>query len=168
MKLDKIMKQAQQMQSKMAQVQEALAKETVTGQAGGGMVTVTANGHGDIVSLSCAETIRESCGCSDIPLIVTRRKPADRGEGDESARLKASALALLARERRFPEPIQAQAAEALAAWGAAEAVPVLKDALFREKDENNRRVFLAAAASLGGLSSKEKASGVEALSRRLL
>ena len=36
MKLDKIMKQAQQMQSKMAQVQEALAKETVTGQAGGG------------------------------------------------------------------------------------------------------------------------------------
>ena len=47
MKLDKIMKQAQQMQSKMAQVQEALAKETVTGQAGGGMVTVTANGHGD-------------------------------------------------------------------------------------------------------------------------
>ena len=31
MKLDKIMKQAQQMQSKMAQIQEALAKETVTG-----------------------------------------------------------------------------------------------------------------------------------------
>ena len=52
MKLDKIMKQAQQMQSKMAQVQEALAKETVTGQAGGGMVTVTANGHGGHLPLT--------------------------------------------------------------------------------------------------------------------
>ena len=57
MKLDKIMKQAQQMQSKMAQVQEALAKETVTGQDGGGMVTVTANGHGDIVSLSIEKEV---------------------------------------------------------------------------------------------------------------
>ncbi len=70
---------------------------------------------GDILSLPCVETIRESCGCSDIPLIVTRRKSADRDEGDESVRIKASALALLARERQFPEPIQAQAAEALAA-----------------------------------------------------
>jgi DNA-binding YbaB/EbfC family protein len=57
MKLDKIMKQAQQMQSRMAQVQEALSKEMVTGQAGGGMVTVTANGQGDVLSLSIEKEV---------------------------------------------------------------------------------------------------------------
>jgi len=44
----KIMQQAQQMQSKMAQVQGELEKMTVTATAGGGMVTVTADGKGNI------------------------------------------------------------------------------------------------------------------------
>ena len=46
---EKIMKQAQKMQAQMAKIQDELASENVEGSAGGGMVTVTANGQGDIV-----------------------------------------------------------------------------------------------------------------------
>ena len=42
--LGQIMKQAQEMQDKMAQMQDRLSAEEVTGQAGGGMVRVTLNG----------------------------------------------------------------------------------------------------------------------------
>ena len=39
-----LMKQAQAMQAQMAKLQEEAATKTVTGTAGGGMVSVTANG----------------------------------------------------------------------------------------------------------------------------
>jgi DNA-binding YbaB/EbfC family protein len=44
----KIMQQAQQMQSKMQEMQEELSQRTVTGSSGGGMVTVDADGKGTI------------------------------------------------------------------------------------------------------------------------
>lgn len=44
----KILQQAQQMQSKMQEMQEELAQRSVTGTAGGGMVTVEADGKGTI------------------------------------------------------------------------------------------------------------------------
>lgn len=49
--MGQIMKQAQQFQSKMAKVQEELGNETVEASAGGGMVTVVANGRQEIVSI---------------------------------------------------------------------------------------------------------------------
>ncbi len=52
MKMNNIMKQAQKMQAEMARIQKELEKETVEGNAGGGMVTVMANGQGDIRSIS--------------------------------------------------------------------------------------------------------------------
>ena len=51
MNMDKIMKQAQKMQAEMEKVQEDLAGEKGEGSAGGGMVTVTANGQGDEVAV---------------------------------------------------------------------------------------------------------------------
>ncbi|OAT33887.1 hypothetical protein M975_0422 [Buttiauxella brennerae ATCC 51605] len=42
--LGNIMKQAQQMQEKMAQVQEEIAQMEVTGESGAGLVKVTING----------------------------------------------------------------------------------------------------------------------------
>lgn len=42
--LGNLMKQAQQMQSKMQQVQEEIAKMEVTGESGAGLVKVTVNG----------------------------------------------------------------------------------------------------------------------------
>ena len=47
-----IMKQAQAMQQQMAKLQEEAATKTVTGSAGGGMVTVAANGAMQLVSVS--------------------------------------------------------------------------------------------------------------------
>ncbi|MGK2935326.1 MAG: YbaB/EbfC family nucleoid-associated protein [Gemmatimonadaceae bacterium] len=44
----KIMQQAQQMQGKLQQIQEELAQRTVSASSGGGMVTVDADGKGQI------------------------------------------------------------------------------------------------------------------------
>jgi DNA-binding YbaB/EbfC family protein len=46
-----LMKQAQAMQAQMAKLQEEAATKTVTGTAGGGIVSVTANGGMEIVSV---------------------------------------------------------------------------------------------------------------------
>jgi nucleoid-associated protein EbfC len=44
----KILEQAQQMQARMKQMQSELEKQTVTAAAGGGMVTVEADGKGTV------------------------------------------------------------------------------------------------------------------------
>ena len=46
--LSQMLKQAQEMQSRMAEMQTALADLEVTGQSGGGLVSVTVNGKGDV------------------------------------------------------------------------------------------------------------------------
>jgi nucleoid-associated protein EbfC len=46
--MNKMMEQMQQMQTQMQQAQEDLKNETVQATAGGGMVTVTATGAGEI------------------------------------------------------------------------------------------------------------------------
>ena len=51
MDMGKLMQQVGEMQQQMQQAQEELAKETVDASAGGGMVTVTANGTGQITSI---------------------------------------------------------------------------------------------------------------------
>ena len=49
--MSQLMKQAQQFQSKMAKLQEELEARSVEASAGGGMVTVVANGKQEIVSI---------------------------------------------------------------------------------------------------------------------
>lgn len=46
-----MMKQAKQLQEKMQTVQEEIAEMAVDGASGGGMVSVTANGKGDVRSI---------------------------------------------------------------------------------------------------------------------
>jgi DNA-binding YbaB/EbfC family protein len=55
MDMNKLMQQAQEMQEQLAKVQEEAANETVEATAGGGMVTVTANGAGEIVEIKIAK-----------------------------------------------------------------------------------------------------------------
>jgi DNA-binding YbaB/EbfC family protein len=46
-----LVRQAQKLQSQMARVQEEMAAKTVEGSAGGGMVTVIANGKQEVMSI---------------------------------------------------------------------------------------------------------------------
>ncbi len=49
--LGNILKQAQKMQAKMAEIQDEMADKTVEASSGGGMVTVVANGKQEVVSV---------------------------------------------------------------------------------------------------------------------
>lgn len=53
----RMLKQAQQLQAKFAQVQEELGKATVEGSAGGGAVTVVMNGHQEVQSVTIAPEV---------------------------------------------------------------------------------------------------------------
>jgi DNA-binding YbaB/EbfC family protein len=52
-----MMKQAQQLQSKMMKLQEELADKTVESSSGGGMVKVTANGRNQIISIQIEQEV---------------------------------------------------------------------------------------------------------------
>jgi DNA-binding YbaB/EbfC family protein len=51
MDMARLLKQAQQMQARMNEMKEELADRKVTATSGGGMVTVEANGRGEILSI---------------------------------------------------------------------------------------------------------------------
>ncbi|HEX6980823.1 MAG TPA: YbaB/EbfC family nucleoid-associated protein [Alphaproteobacteria bacterium] len=55
--LGNLMKQAQQMQAKMAEMQERLAQLEITGAAGGGMVQATVTGKGEIKRVKIDKSI---------------------------------------------------------------------------------------------------------------
>lgn len=48
----KLMKQAKEMQTRMAKIQEELAAKRVEGTSGGGMVKITMNGQQEILAVS--------------------------------------------------------------------------------------------------------------------
>ena len=52
MNMGDLMKQAQQLQEKLATVQNDLGNKQVTGSAGAGMVTATLNGKGELLDLT--------------------------------------------------------------------------------------------------------------------
>ena len=65
MDIQKLMKQAQEMQAGMQKTQEELANKNVEASVGGGKVTVVANGSGDVQSISIymvgkSEPLRQS------------------------------------------------------------------------------------------------------------
>ena len=55
--MGKMMKQAQQLQSKMLKLQEELADKTVETSSGGGMVKVVANGRQQLVSIQIEQEV---------------------------------------------------------------------------------------------------------------
>src|SRR5205823_12196988 len=57
MNIQKMMKQAQKMQEQLAQTQAELAEKTVEATAGGGKVTVIANGAGDVLSIKISKDV---------------------------------------------------------------------------------------------------------------
>ncbi len=57
MNIADMMKQARQVQEKMATIQDELATQRIIGTAGGGMVTATVNGRGELVGLAIEKDI---------------------------------------------------------------------------------------------------------------
>ena len=57
MNLNKLMKQAQKMQEQMAKTQAELEERTVEVSAGGGKITVIANGAGEVLSIKIDKEI---------------------------------------------------------------------------------------------------------------
>ena len=57
MNLKKMMQQAAKMQEQMQATQAELADKTVTATAGGGKVTVVANGAGDVLSIKIDKAV---------------------------------------------------------------------------------------------------------------
>jgi DNA-binding YbaB/EbfC family protein len=64
--LNALFQQAQQIQEQMQKAQERLAEKTVTGSAGGGMVTVTANGKGEIQKV---QIDKQAVDPRDVPML---------------------------------------------------------------------------------------------------
>ena len=57
MNMGELMKQAQQFQERLANIQTDLAGKQVTGSAGAGMVTTTFNGKGELLRLAIEEQL---------------------------------------------------------------------------------------------------------------
>lgn len=89
--MSNILKQAQAMQEQMARIQEQAATKTATGTAGGGSVTVTANGAMQIVSVAIDPEVGKSGDVDmlqDLVLAATNdalRKAKDLMEQDMKA-----------------------------------------------------------------------------------
>ena len=52
-----LLKQAQEMQARMAKIQEELGQKTVQGSAGGGMVQVTVNGQFNLTAIKIEPSV---------------------------------------------------------------------------------------------------------------
>ena len=89
----KMMRQLQEMQSRMAQIQEDLGSKEVEGTAGGGVVKVTANGHQKVLSVTIDP---EAVDPQDIELLQDMVLAATNEALDRSRDLAASELGALA------------------------------------------------------------------------
>ncbi len=80
-----MMKKAEELQAKMATMQEQLAVMTVTGTSGGGLVTVTLSGKGDMKGLTIDPSLFKEDDVSVIEdLIVTAHNEA-KGKAEAAA-----------------------------------------------------------------------------------
>ncbi len=88
----KLMQQAQQMQSRLQQIQDDLEKQTVSATAGGGMVTVVADGKGQVNSIKIDPSLVNASDVEmleDLVLVAVRdaqRRAADLAK-DEMGKL---------------------------------------------------------------------------------
>lgn len=66
-----ILRQAQMMQSKMAEIQEELGKKTVEGSSGGGMVRVVCTGKQEIRSIAIDKSVIDPSEADMLQDLVT-------------------------------------------------------------------------------------------------
>ena len=88
-----MMKQIQKMQETMAQVQQELEARTVVGEAGGGMVKVTANGKQHIVKLEIDKEVVDPTDVTmleDLVLAATNKALGDAAKMAQDEMAKAT------------------------------------------------------------------------------
>jgi len=92
MNIQKMMKEAQRMQERMAATQSELAARTIESSAGGGKIKVTATGSGDIVSIKIDPLVVDPADVEileDLVLAGVRQalEDAKKLAGDEMGKL---------------------------------------------------------------------------------
>jgi DNA-binding YbaB/EbfC family protein len=88
--IQKLMKQAQKMQEDAQKLQEDLVKMRVTASAGGGMVSVTVNGHGHLVEIKINPVVVDPADVEMLEdLIVTAARDAsEKAQADQEEKMK--------------------------------------------------------------------------------
>jgi DNA-binding YbaB/EbfC family protein len=94
MNLQKMMKQAQEMQAKVAQMQARMESQVVDGSAGGGMVTVQLSGKSDILKVNIDASLfkpEEKEMVEDLLIAAYRdaREKIDATSAEEMSKLSA-------------------------------------------------------------------------------
>jgi DNA-binding YbaB/EbfC family protein len=90
--INQIMKQAQAMQKKMADMQEQLGTQEFTGSAGGGLLTITVNGKGEVAKVKIDPTLVEKDDVEVLEdLIIAAYKDAKK-KADENSESSMSGM----------------------------------------------------------------------------
>ncbi|MCU0638588.1 MAG: YbaB/EbfC family nucleoid-associated protein [Candidatus Krumholzibacteria bacterium] len=90
--IGKLLKQAQQMQEKMAEMQQRLAEKTIESSAGGGMVKVTMNGRHEVISLKIDPEVVDPADVEMLEDLVIAAVNEARSRIDEMIRAEMSSL----------------------------------------------------------------------------
>lgn len=88
----KLMRQAQQVQAKMAEMQEKLAGQTVEASAGGGMVTVVMNGKHEVQSLTIDPEVIDPSDVEMLEDLIIAAVNEARSKVDEMIKTEMSSL----------------------------------------------------------------------------
>ena len=84
--MQQMLKQAQKMQQALAAAQEELANAQVTGSAGGGLVTATMTGSGDLVAVQIAPAAVDPDDVETLQdLVVAAMRDAQRAVNELAA-----------------------------------------------------------------------------------
>jgi len=92
MDIQKLMKQAQEMQAGMQKTQEELAAKTVESSVGGGKVTVVATGAGDIQSISIDPSVVDASDVEFLEELILSGVQEAASKGKEMAAQEMSKL----------------------------------------------------------------------------
>ena len=90
MNLQKLMKQAQQMQAGMAAKQEELSAQIVEASVGGGKVTVTSNCAGDVQSIKIDPTVVDPTDVEFLEDLILKgvQEAVNKGKEQVAAEMK--------------------------------------------------------------------------------
>jgi DNA-binding YbaB/EbfC family protein len=96
MNMQKLLQLGQQMQSQMTQIQEGLDKREITASSGGGMVTATVDGKGDLRKITIDPTVVDP---ADVEMLedlvqaaISEAQSKARGSYEEEMRKLAGGL----------------------------------------------------------------------------